>query len=476
MAAGFSPRVDPSKDNAERVVQLRKVIGCFYGTLLGSILYCFGSFGSSILGQTFTTWAQIYYVDLLKMPLRLYAVAMFIYGVWNAINDPLAGQLSDMTRSRYGRRIPYILFGIIPFGIAFVLLWRVPGGLIHSAAGLFAYFLGMAFLFDGLFTVVILNWTALYPEMYPRLEQRAYISALRQALGIVGMIVGMVLAPLVRARLGWGGMGFLFGGLGIAAMFLSLLGSRERPEFSESQGLNIWQSLRYTFMNRSFVTFVLVSFFVQFTFVLIPATIPFYSKYVMGISDKQNTLLLAPIFVVALPMVWIWGAITNRIGPRRTTMAALVLFMAGIVPYWFVHSLVSGMIASALLGIGLSGLMILIDVPIADVVDDDETRTGVRREGMYFGANAFMVRLGISLEAIVFSLFMDVAGYKAGLPHQPAAVVPALKLLMTVVPIASLALALVALYYYPIHGERRHNMLASLEVLHRQKVESLGGQ
>ena len=125
---------------------------------------------------------------------------MTIYGIWNAINDPLAGQWSDRTRTRWGRRIPFILFGTVPFCIIFVLVWTVPQSVQASANSLFAYFLAMAFLFDGLFTVVILNWTALFPEMYPSLRERSSVSATKQALGIVGMIVGMALAPAVRDR------------------------------------------------------------------------------------------------------------------------------------------------------------------------------------------------------------------------------------------------------------------------------------
>ncbi|HON42471.1 MAG TPA: MFS transporter, partial [Bacillota bacterium] len=144
---------------------MRPRIGSRYGTGSGTFLYCLGSFTAALLGQAFSSWAQLYYVDILKLPLVLYGTGMTIYGIWNAINDPLAGQWSDRTRTRWGRRIPFILFGTVPFCAVFILVWTVPQSVQASASSLFAYFLGMAFLFDGLFTVVILNWTALFPEM-----------------------------------------------------------------------------------------------------------------------------------------------------------------------------------------------------------------------------------------------------------------------------------------------------------------------
>ncbi len=441
---------------------MRLQIGSRYGTGSGTFLYCLGSFTAAVLGQAFSSWAQLYYVDVLKLPLVLYGTGMTIYGIWNAINDPLAGQWSDHTRTRWGRRIPFILFGTIPFCAIFVLVWTVPQSVQASAGSLFAYFLGMAFLFDGLFTIVILNWTALFPEMYPSLRERSSVSATKQALGIVGMIVGMALAPEVRNWVGWTGMGIIFGALGLAAMFLSLLGSKERPEFSEKQGLPIAEAFKHTFVNRSFLTFVIMNLFVQFTFVLLPATLPFFCKYVLGLSDAQNTLVLAPIFIVALPMVWVWGRITNRLGPRRASMLAVAVFAIALAPFAFVNSLATVMIATAFTGVGLAGVLVLVDVLIADVIDEDEVNTGARREGAYFGANAFVMRFSVSLEAIAFSVVMSIHGYNPVLEVQPASVAPGLRFLMTVVPLASLALAMIALYYYPIDGARRAHITATL--------------
>ena len=441
---------------------MRSRIGSRYGGPSGTFLYCLGSFTAALLGQAFSSWAQLYYVDVLKLPLVLYGTGMTIYGIWNAINDPLAGQWSDRTRTRWGRRIPFILFGTIPFCAIFVLVWTVPQSVQASTSSLFAYFLGMAFLFDGLFTVVILNWTALFPEMYPSLGERSSVSATRQALAIVGMIVGMALAPTIRDLVGWAGMGIIFGALGLAAMFLSLLGSKERPEFSAEQGLPIAEAFKYTFVNRSFLTFVIMNLFVQFTFVLLPATLPFFCKYVLGLSDAQNTLVLAPIFIVALPMVWVWGRVTNRLGPRRASMLAVAVFAISLAPFAFVNSLATVMIATAFTGVGLAGVLVLVDVLIADVIDEDEINTGARREGAYFGANAFVMRFSVSLEAIAFSVVMGTHGYNPLLDVQPASVAPGLRFLMTIVPLVSLAIAMIALYLYPIDGARRAHITATL--------------
>jgi GPH family glycoside/pentoside/hexuronide:cation symporter len=128
---------------------------------------------------------------------------MVIYGIWNAINDPLLGQISDRTRTKRGRRIPYVLWGSLPFALAFMLVWLPTkswfGG---DSVKLFIYFIIAVFLYDGLYTLVILNWTAIFPEMYKTQEERTRVSALRQVLGVLGSIIGSVLPPLLYNKIG----------------------------------------------------------------------------------------------------------------------------------------------------------------------------------------------------------------------------------------------------------------------------------
>ncbi|MHB8947429.1 MAG: MFS transporter, partial [Bacillota bacterium] len=261
------------------------------------ILYSFGSFGASLPAQAVGAFLLFFYVDQLKMPPSLYGTGMVIYAIWNAINDPLAGQISDNTRTRWGRRIPYIRWLMAPLAVAFVLIWKPPfASAVGHETGMFAYFLIMLFFFDGLYTFVILNWTALFPEMFPTLGERTQVSAMRQAFGIFGNIIGVSLPPMLYPVLGWGGMGLAFGILTLISLGLSLLGSKENPTFAEEQGLALIPALKATFANRSFVTFVIADFAWQFTFGILLAVIPFYAKYVLHIEGFLQTLLTGIIF------------------------------------------------------------------------------------------------------------------------------------------------------------------------------------
>lgn len=444
------------------------------------LAYSTGSLAAALSYQAFNTYAQFFYVDTMKLSAGLVGFGMILYGIWNAINDPLLGQVSDRTRSRWGRRVPYILFGTLPLVLAFILVWIPPfgtgagagsgGGAATSQTPLFLYFLFAVFLFDGLFTLVVINWTALFPELYPTLAERAEVSTYRQVLGIVGLILGIALPPALYGAIGWGPMAVVFGIITGAAMFVSLLGTREKKEFSLDQPLGLGASLSQTLRNRSFITFVSASMFINFAFVTLTAAVPFYAKYVLKIGGNATSAMLGAAFIVALPAVYFWSAYAVRRGARLALIWSLVTFGVATIPFVFARNLAGGLVGTALIGAGLGGLLVLTDLLLSDVVDEDELRTGVRREGMYFGINGLFIRLAGSAQAGVTALILTGTGYRAGLADQAAAALVGLRALMSVVPIAGLALALVAMGYYPLHGARLAEVKARVEALHAEKA------
>ncbi|MFA6655609.1 MAG: MFS transporter, partial [Bacillota bacterium] len=126
------------------------------------------------------------------------------------------------------------------------------------------------------------------------------------------------------------------------------------------------------------------------------------------------------------------------------------------------------------LSFGLAGLLVLLDVLIADVIDEDEVHTGFRREGMYFGVNGFMIRLGISLNAIVMGWVLNISGYDAYLTVQPDSAIWGMRLLMTVVPIAAMVLSLAIFRHYPLEGEYLDRVKAQLNEIRKKQAEERG--
>jgi GPH family glycoside/pentoside/hexuronide:cation symporter len=427
------------------------------------ILYSLGSLGAGLPAAAVSGFLLFFYVDQLKMSPALFGLGMVIYSIWNAINDPLAGQISDNTRSKWGRRIPYIRFLMIPLAISFTLLWTPPFvTAVGHEMGMFIYFLVVLFFYDGLYTFVILNWTALFPEMFPGLKERAQVSAWRQAFGIFGNIVGVSIPPLLYPVIGWFGMGLAYALLTLIALALSLRGSKENPAFATKEGLALWPALVATLANRSFLTLVLADFLWQFSFGIILAVLPFFAKYVLHIAGLQQTLLSGIIFIIVIPMVFVWGGLSAKWGARNTVMISSAAFGLTLIPLGLASSVSWAYAFAVVVGLALAGLILLIDPLIADVVDEDEVRTGRRREGMYFGINGFMVRLSIAFQGLMVTGVMAATGYDANAAAQVPSAIAGFRALLIGAPIAALALALVLMSIYPLHGKRLAEVRATL--------------
>lgn len=434
------------------------------------LAYSFGAIAMALSFQAFSTYVVFFYVDIVKLPAYLAATGMLIYAVWNAINDPLVGYLSDHTHSRWGRRIPYIALGAIPFGLVYFLLWIPPFTQYSEVLKLFAYFVFFICLFDTFYTVTVLNWSCLYPEMFPGLKERSQVNAFRQTFTMFGLLLGVALPPIIYASLGWSVMGAIFGTLIAASLLIVLLGSQEHVQYCQEKQLSFWLSFKYTFKNRSFLTFVFANFFVQFAFLMVLATVPFFTKYVLDVSAEKTAALFAIAFVVAIPVLYVWEFVANRLGAKKSFMYALLVMTVCLLPLFSVTTFWSTFIIAAFLGVGLSGFMLVADLIIADVIDEDELKTGTRREGVYFGTTAFISRFAIALEAVCMGLIFVKTGYSPYVFHQNTEFLLGLRFLIAGIPIIALLLAFMIISFYPLSGKNKFKKLHhQLEELHERK-------
>lgn len=435
---------------------------------LRELAYSFGAVATALSYQAFSTYILFFYVDTLGLTASLAAIAMLIWGVWNAVNDPLFGFISDRTRTRWGRRIPYIASGAIPLGIVYFLIWASPFD-SSQMIPLFVYFLLFICLFDGLYSIVVLNWATLYPEMFPSLERRAEVNSLRQFFGVIGLIIGIVLTPLLYSTIGWKWTGALFGAIISAAFLISLFGSRENRQFSADKPLGLKDAFVATLRNRSFLTFVISNLFVQYTFTMVLAILPFYAKYVLGMGPHGTSTILACAFAAEIPMLFVWSRLAVKFGAKAIYMTAMASFAFFLVPFFFLSGLVPAAIACIGIGASLGGIIVLSDVLISDVIDEDELKTGTRREGSYFGVNAFVTRFAIALEAASIGLTFTLSGYNSTLTIQPASFLLGLRFLVSALPMLGMILALVVMIYYPLSGKYLENVKNRKESLHLQK-------
>jgi GPH family glycoside/pentoside/hexuronide:cation symporter len=450
------------------------------------ILYAAGSLGVALSYQAFGTYIQFFYIDILGVKADLVGGGWFVYGLWNMVNDPLAGYVSDNTRTRWGRRIPWIAGLCLPLGLFFYLLWMPPALLIRGGqVPLFVYFMAVILIFDLLWTFGVLNWTALFPEMIPDEKERAVVSGWRQLFSVIGGLAGIALVSVIVGA-DWsrrGVMALVFGAITALAFALSVLGSRENPAVQQEKQPPFRVALRTTFQSRAFRWFMAANLSKEFIIVMITASIPFWAKYVLRIQgpamlfglaldvETQNSVVLGLPFIVALPSLLIWTTAAKRRGGRRSWQIAQAAFALSLGLLFFAGTFAQGAAATAVLGVSLAGLLVLPDLLIADVIDEDETISGARREGMYFGINGLMIRLAVSLQGIVIGRILSFTGYVPSTeavlyPGQPAVAVFGMRAMLTLIPILASLVVIWALSRYPLHGARLADVRHRLAALH----------
>lgn len=432
-----------------------------------TLLYATGSLGVALSYQAFGTYIQFLYIDVLGLKATLVGVGWSLFGIWNAVNDPLAGHLSDRTRTRWGRRRPWIATAFIPLGLFFYLLWAPPAPLIAGGeVPLFVWFMAVVLIFDLLWTLVVMNWAALFPEMIPDARQRAGVSGWRQFFSVIGLLVGVALPPLLVGA-DWSGreaMGAALAAITTVAFGLALLGSREPPA-SPVAAMPLGPALLASWRSLPFRWFLVANLHKEFIYCLLTASVPFWAKYVLGIRapvtalgttlapELQNSLLLGTAFVVAMLALPVWTAVAKRFGARRAWQASQAMFALAMPVVFVADDFVSGWAAMAAAGLGLSGLLVSPDVVIAEVIDDDETRTHRRREGMYFGLNGLVIRLAFTMQGLTMGAILGLSGYVPAGPADPHPVQasPALlgfRVLIAVFPFLASLVVIAALQRY----------------------------
>lgn len=376
------------------------------------VRYAVGMFGTSIPINMFKTYAAIYYVDQLGLSTALFSLTLFIYTFIDALDNPIYGYLSDRTRTRWGRRRPWLVIGAPLLGLGLLAFYNPPSFLAGNA--LFAYFL-ITYIFTGTVdSLVNANYGALFPELFQDDAVRASTNAMRQAFQLVAMIISIALTPLVAGALGYPLTALVYGILGAGVILYSTLGCYENPAYQEQEKPQLWDSVKTLAANGKFWIAGFANAFYSATMSLVLAAIPFFVKYVLQVPDAQATLLFAAVLLIAIAAIGVWALLVKRYSVVPVWRAALLVLAVGFIPLYFVRSLASAIAASALVGVGFAGVICTMDLIGARIIDEDSAQSGVRREAIYSNAIGFMNRLNGLFTSVAFLLVNRVYGFESG--------------------------------------------------------------
>lgn len=427
---------------------------------LKHISYAMGNFANTIAYQVFGNRIQFYYVDILGLNAATAGILWTIYGLWNAVNDPLMGQLSDRTRSKFGRRVPYVAFGAIPLGLSFFFLWTP----IQKPAWLLAtYFLVILFIFDTLYSLTIIAYNSLFPEVAPSVRDRVDLSTVREILGTIALLLSYILAPILAESLGYLWMGAIMGVLVAVGYLIAMIGVKEAPISDSEVQLGMGESLRVVLSSIPFRWYLGANISKEYIWLALGAMLPFWRKYALGIqapidvfgakvgAGDSEAILLGLAILLAIPCLLIWRPLVLKLGYRRTWIIAALIFIPGLFLMMIAHDFYSGLAGTLLVAPGLAGSMIMPFPVISEIIDDDARKEhGYRREGIFFGMNGGITKLAFSAQGVLFASVMSAAGYMAGEAVQSASAINGIRFMIGGTTIVATLITAFCMWRYPL--------------------------
>ncbi|MFX1296850.1 MAG: MFS transporter [Promethearchaeota archaeon] len=445
-------------------------------SLKGRLLYSLGAVPSALPYNMISASFVFFYVTATSGPhlsLTLSGWVWAIYGVWNAINDPLIGFYMDKKLTKWGRRIPYIVVGTIPFTIGFMLLWWVPYSSSEQIF-IFLHALLMLFIFDFGFTLCMTGWSALYTEMYEEEGERATVVAIKDTIAFISSFIGIMIPPMIADAIGWEFAGIIMGLFIPLTMLLSLIGSKEREEYQIDEPLPIITALKETFKNKPFLIITLTYTLLDFCFGLTIMVLPLYAKFILRVDEGLVGVAAAGVAIGIIISVPFWRYMYAKRGPKYGLLLAMIIFSLGIWPLFLIEDFIILIFVTIFPGFGAAG-MLMTEPAISAAIDYDEIRINKRREASYNGILTLIARLSLVFSGITLIIVGALTGFdqNATPGSQSDTALIGLKALIGFVPLLGGLLGILVFSLFPINHEVFIEQQQKLKILHEERISRL---
>jgi glycoside/pentoside/hexuronide:cation symporter, GPH family len=415
---------------------------------------------------------QLYFLtDVAGLRPDYAGLAVGLGKIWDAINDPLIGLISDRIRTRWGRRRGLLLFFAVPLGLTFMLMWLVPP---FGPVGLTAYYTLTFILFDTFFTIIHVSYNSLTPEMTDDYDERSTLNGYRMAFSITGTIGTIILATVI----GWyvTDKRIMFAILGIGLGLVSIIPplivfrvTRDKDSAEQPEPMPMWKALKTTLSNRPFWSIMGLYLLSWSAASILSTVLIYYANYYLKVPAQANYFILGAEFaaIVFIPLV-VW--LSRKLDKRRAFILGSVTWAVILIGLSALRSdqLILAYILAILSGFGIATAYVVPWAMVPDIIEFDQADTGERREGSYYAFASFFQKMATGVAIWGMGLALAATGYITPvqgqpLPDQPVAAVNAIRIFMGPIPAVLLILAIIFALRYNITRQSHHEMVEKLK-------------
>lgn len=461
------------------------------------LCYGLGDVSNGLAVSSVSVWFLYYLTDVAGLGAFLAGVAVTVGRLWDAVTDPIMGWITDHTKSRWGKRLPYLLFGAIPYAISYAALWVVPE--FENERSTFIYITLALLVFNTCLTVVFVPYTSLTAAITNSYDERTSLTGFRMVSSQVAFLLGASLPPLIvtwstsetmlavndffgswagTARQGHAIQAILFGFIMVASVWTTFFGTTERDiEEPKEEKETTTSPLSYAssileelWGNRPFFLSVLILLLANTAATLAAVNLPYYLEYVLLMPDQRASILFT-LFLSAILSVPMWVKAAKRFGKAETFRVAMLCYVALFCVMPFLGGDTGSFIyvLSVFIGFFHAAAITLPWAIVPDVVEFDELKSGQRREGLFYGGTTFSYKAATGIAFLLSTAVLELSGYVANQAQTPLAD-SAIRFLIGPLPALVLILASYLALRYPLTKQRHLKILDELAQRKAKKI------
>ncbi|MBR3841618.1 MAG: MFS transporter [Erysipelotrichales bacterium] len=443
-------------------------------SVIEKIKFGVGDFGLSVITALLQFYMLFFYTDVVGINPGLAGTAILVGKItWDMVHDVLFGYFEDKTKSRWGRRRPYLIFGAVPLMLAFWLLLSIPEGLDGAAA--FFAIIGTFILFDTFHTLVATAYSAMTAEITEDYDERTSVSTYRMIFSIIGYLLGAgvtsVLASIISETFGmsvkeaWSAVGLIYGAIaGITIMIPGLFLKTPAVVEAKSTELPPIKAIFSTLKNKPFTKFLVISMIMSTAFTMVTTMLPYYLIYQLEMADSQILVMFLMLGTLAIFLIPC-AIISGKLGKAKTYALGIIIAGSALAVGFMLPKGESVLIffLAAIVGLGFSSQWVCPHSMMPDVIEYDELETGERREGIYYGMQATAGKITGALGSAMCGWGLEWSGYIDGAVQSSNALL-AIRGMFALIPAILLLICVPLLLRYPVTKESHEKVVEQLRI------------
>lgn len=440
--------------------------------------YGIGNFSTGVAMQVVGAYLVFYSTAILGLPGSLVGMAVSLSIIWDAVTDPIMGYLTDITQSKvFGRRHQYLIIGAIGLAVTNYLTWNINSSLDFKIKFILICF--CILLFKTAMTVYVTPYTALGAEMSSDYNERTSIQAFKTIFFIVGLafvsVAGMYLffkptEEFAKGQLNpqsYSNMGIVSSVvILVAALFcylstmkyIPILNKQLKQTKRSSRLSALFASFKGAFGNSAFRLIALCYMFNNIASALINNLGLHVFTYTFALNSQEIAFIIGVQFIVCILSQPLWGAVSKRMDKKPTMVLGLILCIISSVLFILlvvIKTSVAGeplyfMAYAIAAGLGTGAMFTLPLSMVADTIDIDELKTGLRSEGVYYGCLTLYYKISQAITIFVVGIMLDLVRFNAALPEQEPSTLTSLGLILAIGSLISFIFSWVSLSKYSL--------------------------